>query len=59
VLFVLSLVAVILVGSYGDCKYYAKGCHWVLLLLTVVVARLVVAGVVIVRLDASFTFAVE
>jgi hypothetical protein len=29
VLFVLSLVAVILVGSYGDCKYYAKGCHWV------------------------------
>ena len=68
-LFALPLVAVILVGSPGDCEYYTKGCGWVvcclnglargfLFYLLFVVAGLVVAGVVVVRLGAGFVFVV-
>ena len=28
-LFTLSLVAVIVVGSSGDCEFYTEGCGWV------------------------------
>jgi len=28
-LFALSLVAMIIVGSSGDCEYYNEGCGWV------------------------------
>ena len=28
-LFALSFVAMIIVGSTGDCEYYAEGCDWV------------------------------
>jgi hypothetical protein len=29
VLLVLPLVAMVLVGSSGDCKYHTEGCGWV------------------------------
>jgi hypothetical protein len=29
VLLALPLVAVILIGSFGDCKYHTEGCGWV------------------------------
>ena len=69
-LFVLSLVAMIVIGSSGDCEYYTEGCGWVvdcclnglargfLFYLLFVVAGLVVAGVVVVRLYAGFVFVV-
>jgi len=70
-LFALSLVAVILVGPFSDCEYYTKGCGWVVdyclnglarglwFYLLFVVTGLVVAGVVVVRLDVGFAFVVE
>jgi len=29
-LFALSLVAMVVVGTVGDCEYYAEGCGWVI-----------------------------
>jgi hypothetical protein len=58
----LPLVALILVGSFSDCKYHTEGCSWVgsrALVLLVVVVGLAAVAVVVVRLDASFAFEVE
>ena len=68
--FALSLVAMIIVGSSGDCEYHTSGCGWVVdcclmglarglwFYLLFVVTGLVVAGVVVVRLGAGFVFVV-
>ena len=56
-LFTMSLDALIIVGSSGDCECYIEGCggFWFYLLLL----RLVGGGrVVVVRLGAGFVFVV-